>query len=62
MAYKKIDDHPRQGRPPQYLLTITDGYHSAWKKFLKEAERQNRPVSELLRQVIKEKAIEWDTQ
>tara|TARA_R100001086_G_scaffold125176_1_gene64693 strand:- start:541 stop:684 length:144 start_codon:yes stop_codon:yes gene_type:complete len=38
-----------------YLLTITDEYSEIWKKFKDHAKKQRWPVSDLLRETIREK-------
>ncbi len=54
MAYRKKTDAPRQGRPPQYLFTITKDFAETWDTFCKKVEEQNTTKSNLMREAIEE--------
>jgi ribosomal protein S17E len=54
MAYRRKTDAPRQGRPPQYLFTITDDFAETWDAFCKKVQEESTTKSKLLRQAIQE--------
>ena len=47
MAYRQKTGAPRQGRPPQYLFTITKDFTETWDTFCKKVEFLENGTSRL---------------
>tara|TARA_R100000808_G_scaffold1485_3_gene6749 strand:+ start:2062 stop:2295 length:234 start_codon:yes stop_codon:yes gene_type:complete len=54
MAYRQKTGAPRQGRPPQYLFTITKDFAETWDTFCKKVEEESTTKSKLMRKAIEE--------